>query len=134
MTAASESSSGNQDRIVRIAPQDWHGCFDQFSRSHEGWLATLAIVGAETGIQIEARDLPLRGVVEEPRMKTVSIGVGPLGHFVSDPSSVWMRIGPDGDEKALEIEASDGSRAILDFRSALPAEMVDGIVRLPVET
>ena len=134
MTTASARSSGDHDRIVRIAPQDWHGCFDQFSRSHEGWLTTLAIVGAETGIQIEARDLPLRGVVLEPLAKAVSIRVGPLGHFVRDPSSVWLRIGPDGAEKTLEIEDADGTRTILQFRSALPTEMVDGIARLPVET
>lgn len=133
MTASAARSSGGHDRIVRIAPQDWEDCFDRFSRSHEGWLATLTTVGAESGMQTEARDLPLGGVVPEPRMKAVSIRLGPLDHFVNHPSSVWLRVGPDGAEKALEIEAADATRTLLEFRSALPTEMVDGIVRLPVE-
>jgi hypothetical protein len=126
--------SREHDRIVRIAPQDWRGCFDQFSRSHEGWLATLTVIGADTGVQTEAREVPLAGVVQEPRMKSISICLGSLTHSVTAPSSVWLRVGPDGAEKALEIEAADATRTILEFRSALPTEMVDGIARRPIGT
>lgn len=128
---ASESSAPRRDRIVPIVPQDWKTCFEEFSRSHEGWLATLTTIDAETGLQVQARDLPLAGVVEEPRNKAVSIRLGPLTHFVGSPSGVWLRIGPDDAEKALEIGAEDGARAILEFRSSLPTEMVDGIAPFP---
>jgi hypothetical protein len=128
---ASESSAARRDRIVPIVPQDWKVCFEEFSRSHEGWLATLTAIDAETGLQVEARDLPLAGVVEEPRNKAISIRLGPLTHFVASPSGVWLRIGPDGGEKALEIGAQNGARTVLEFRSGLPTEMVDGIAPFP---
>ena len=120
-------SSDTRDRTVRIAPEDWQGCFDRLSRSHRGWLATLAVSDEPSSRKVKARDVPFAGVVQEPLQKAIWIRLGPLGHFVDDPSAVWLWIGADGAEKALGIESADAAFTVLSFRSALPTEMVDGI-------
>jgi Family of unknown function (DUF5335) len=124
-----DRSSERHDRIIPIAPQDWRSCFDRFSRSHEGWLATLTVCGPQT-CQTEARDLPFAGVVQEPSRKAIWIRLGSLAHFAGKPTAVWLRIGHDGAEKALGIETTNAT-ALLEFRSALPTEMVDGIAPFP---
>jgi|KBSSwiStaDraftv2_1062776.scaffolds.fasta_scaffold371256_2 hypothetical protein len=119
-----------RDRIVTVAPEDWRECFEGLCRSHEGWLASLSHRGGEAGARTQVRDLPLVGVVQEPKLGTISIRLGPLVHFVREPSRVWLRIGPGGEEKALGIDSNEGS-LLLGFRSALPTEMVDGIAPFP---
>ena len=130
VSCAQESAkppSGKRDRTVRIAPVDWQSCFDRLSRSHRGWLATLAVSDAPWKRKVKARNVPFAGVVQEPLQRAIWVRLGPLGHFVDDPSAVWMWIGPDGAEKALGIESADGAYTVLSFRSALPTEMVDGL-------
>jgi len=39
--------------------------FDNFSRKHQGWLATLEIMGADIGAQIEERELAFEGITGE---------------------------------------------------------------------
>ena len=124
-------SAVSPDRIIPVAPNDWRRRFDQLSRSHAGWLATLSVSGPEATGQPEARDIPFGGVVLEPRGTGIWIRLASLGHHISNPSDVWFRIGPDGAEKALGIETADGTRTVVEFRSALPPEMVDGIAPLP---
>ena len=124
---SAKPSSDKRDRTERIAPEDWQGCFERLSRSHRGWLATLAVSGAPWRRKVKARNVPFAGVVQEPQQKAIWVRLGPLGHFVDDPSAVWLWIGPDGAEKALGIESADGAFTVLSFRSALPTEMVDGI-------
>jgi Family of unknown function (DUF5335) len=128
---APERSAASPDRIIQVAPNDWRRRFDQLSRSHAGWLATLSVSGPEAICQAEARDIPFGGVVLEPRGAGIWIRLASLGHHIANPAAVWFRIGSDGAEKALGIETADGTRTVLEFRSALPPEMVDGIAPLP---
>ncbi|HTO74487.1 MAG TPA: DUF5335 family protein [Thermoanaerobaculia bacterium] len=132
MTALAPLAPTNADRLLRVPPPDWAECFDRLSRSHEGWLATLTTFDEARGEQIEARGLPLGGVVYEAPTKAVEIRLGPLAHSVTDVSRVWLRVGADGAEKALELASADATHALLEFRSALPTEMVNGLAPAPI--
>jgi hypothetical protein len=119
-----------------IPRDDWKSFFDTFSRQHEGWLATLEIFGKDLGAQQEADELPLTGVSLASggdELETISINLGgaPDGHVshaIIGPTRVWLQQTTAGANAALEIEASDGTQTLLRFRSALPSEMVDGVV------
>jgi hypothetical protein len=118
-----------------IPREQWTRFFDGFSRRHEGWLVTVEVLGEE-GPQVEVRDLPLTGIAaDENRQHTISILVGGTtgedeGHIIQFPAAV--RVEEDGGvERALEIEARDGDKTIVTFRSALPPEMVDGVASAP---
>jgi hypothetical protein len=47
---------------------------------------------------------------------------------IPEPAHVWVQQTTEGANAALEIEANDGTQTLLRFRSALPSEMVDGVV------
>ncbi len=119
-----------------ISRDDWTTFLDRFSQQHEGWLVTLEVFAPDIGAQEEARELPLEGISaalkdSEPKTIAISLGKTPevhVTHTITEPTRVWLEQTPQGANAALEIESADGAKTLLRFRSALPAEMVDGVV------
>src|SRR5205814_26860 len=116
-----------------IPRDEWASFLDSFSQQHQGWLVTLEVIAPEIGAQEEASNLPLEGITSSGsnEHKTISISVGNvpsnhLTHTVNDPTWLWLKQTPQGADEALEIESTDGVKTLLRFRSAMPAEMVDG--------
>lgn len=121
---------------TREIPRDeWAAFFDSFSRQHEGWLATVEVLGKEIGAQVEARELALRGITAELKgdEDTISIILGEtpedhITHIITGPSHVRLEQTESGAHEALQIESASGVTTLLRFRSAVLPEMVDGIV------
>ena len=119
-----------------IPRENWNSFFDTFSRQHEGWLATLEVLGRDFGAQEEAHELPLEGVsissgTNEAETIAISIGKTPeshISHTVLKPTHVWIEQTQDGADAALEIESEDETKTLLRFRSPVPPEFVDGVV------
>ncbi|HEY3025559.1 MAG TPA: DUF5335 family protein [Pyrinomonadaceae bacterium] len=118
-------------------PRDqWTTFLDRFSRQHEGWLATLEVFAPDIGAQQEAHDLPLEGITvsskdSAPETIAISMGKTPedhVTHTISGPNRLWLEQTSQGANAALEIESADEIKTLLRFRSALPADMVDGVV------
>jgi hypothetical protein len=120
-------------RTRQIPRAEWPSFFDGFNRRHEGWLVTTRLLTPTLGAQIEANDLPFEGVVADPVEGTVSVHLGRrpshLEHSVERPVQIWLELTDEGAESALEIESENGVKTILQFRSAVLPEMVDGLVR-----
>jgi hypothetical protein len=51
-----------------------------------------------------------------------------LTHTVVAPLRVWIEKTLQGADEALEIESGDDTKTLLRFRSAVPPEMLDGVV------
>jgi hypothetical protein len=127
-------------RTKEVPKNEWRRFFDTFSRQHEGWLATLEVLGADVGAQEEGRELPLAGVSlssggDETEAISIDLGTKPdehVSHAISEPTAVWLEQTEEGANAALEIEAADGTKTLLRFRSPMPAEFVDGVVLDPV--
>lgn len=121
-----------------IPRDEWTTFLLAFSKRHEGWLATLEILSADIGAQQEAHDLPLEGlsfisIDSEPETIVISLGKAAadhVTHVVNKPTRVWLEQ-TEGANAALEIESADDVKTLLRFRSALPADMVDGVVPDP---
>jgi hypothetical protein len=119
-----------------IPRDEWTTFLDSFSRQHEGWLATLEVLGSDIGAQQEARDLPLEGISATsrdsgPATIAISLGKTPedhVTHTIAEPTRVWLEQTSEGANAALEIESADEVKTLLRFRSALLADMVDGVV------
>jgi hypothetical protein len=119
-----------------ISRDEWRTFFDSFSRQYEGWLATLELLGDEIGAQQQGRELALAGVSlasggEEPEAISIGLGITPderVSHAITQPTRVWLEKTDQGAIAALQIESADGTKALLRFRSPLPAEFVDGVV------
>jgi hypothetical protein len=118
-----------------IPRSEWVAFFDAFSKRHRGWLVTLEHMNPEIGDQIAARNLPLEGItaeLNEPGTDEIEIVAGrrPDQH-VSDtilgPKKVWLKSSDEGADEALEIQGTNAT-ALIRFRSAIPPELVDGIL------
>ena len=115
---------------------EWQTFFDSFSRQHEGWLVTLELLGSEIGAQQQGRELALAGVSlssggAEPETISIDLGITPdkrVSHAITQPTHVWLEKTEQGANVALQIESADGTKALLRFRSPMPAEFVDGVV------
>jgi hypothetical protein len=119
----------------RLVPRtEWYRFFRDFSRRHEDWLVTVRILSPGLGSQLEARDLPLEGIVAGHAGHgpiSIHMGRSPQRHIeyqVTDPRQVWVELSADGAEEALDIESEDGTKTILEFRSAPLPQEVDGLL------
>jgi uncharacterized protein DUF5335 len=107
----------------RLVPRtEWSRFFDAFSRRHRGRSATVRVVGPRIGAQVEARDLPLEGIVPGavgPSAIDIHLGAAPpepnIEHHVLDPEQVWVELTDGGAEEALEIRSEDGTQTLLQF-------------------
>lgn len=119
----------------RLVPRtEWLRFFGEFSRRYEGWLVTVRVLHASFGSQVEARELPLAGVVAPAE------GSGPIAlhlggsttrnleHEIPLPRQVWVEISETGAEEALGFLSEDGTKTIVEIRSAALPETVDGLV------
>jgi hypothetical protein len=118
-------------RTIEIPRSEWVDRLDEFSRAHDGWPVALDIVGESIGAQSEFRLLSLAGVTAEGEVETISITAtlragGFLTHTIHAPVRVFIEQTNKGDEVALQVEAGDGTKAILQIMVAPP---VEGLVR-----
>lgn len=123
-------------QTVEIPRPAWTSMLDNFSEIHAGWLVSLDVLGAAIGAQPEVSNLPLLGVSAETSGAndaiTISAGRSAaehVTHTIHAPARVYIERREDGADVALQIEAEDGTRSILRFRTAALPETVDGIPR-----
>lgn len=120
----------------QISRNEWPTFFDGFSRQHEGWLVTLEVFSPEIGDQIEERELALEGITAEfaggdkDRIE-IMIGAKPddhITHTIANPTEVSLEQTDEGADEVLAIKAADEATTLLRLRSAIRADMVDGVV------
>jgi hypothetical protein len=113
-----------------IPQEQWQAYLDDFSKRNLGRTADLQVLSEELGTQEEAEMVPFEGITLETKgslASSVEIMLGGKGaaddrnltHTVTDVRRILPKIGADGREDALEIEAGDGAKIILVFK-ALP--------------
>ena len=124
-------------RNRQVPRAEWFPFFRDFSRRHEGWLSTVRVIDPRLGSQVQARNLPLEGIVSDVEARgPISIllgrGVGTnVEHPVEQPQEVWVELTEEGAEAALEIVDAGGRKTILEFRVAALPETVDGLAGDP---
>jgi hypothetical protein len=110
----------------------WRDRLDEFSRAYEGWPVALDILGDSIGVQPEFHLLSLAGVTAEPSEGgTISITVtlpsgGFLTHTIHMPVHVFIERTDAGEEAALQVDAADGTKAILQFQIGHPCTVSAG--------
>lgn len=117
---------------AEIPRKEWQHFFDSFSNAHRGWLTTLEVFDTDRGDQVEARNMPLAGVLADVRHRgksiTILLGDSPdshITHSVDHPRHVWRYLSKDGADEAVTVQ-SDGMTTLLHFRAAMRTECVDG--------
>ena len=113
-----------------IQQEQWQAYLDGFSKRNSGRMADLQILSDELGTQEEAEMLPFEGITLETKgflASSVEIMLGGTGsadkrnltHTVTRIRRIVPKTGRDGREEALEIEARDGAKTILIFKTPL---------------
>jgi hypothetical protein len=123
-------------KTKRIPRSEWPDFCDNFSRRHEGWLATLEVFASDIGAQVEGRELPFEGIVAEwdevdGNQLIIMIGGKPddhITHTVARPTNLSLEQTDEGADVALSIMSQAGAVALLRFRSPMLIAMVDAVV------
>jgi hypothetical protein len=113
-----------------IRQDEWQAYLEGFSKRNGGRAAHVEVIGADLGAQELAERLPLEGITFEDKgslAPSVEIFLGAaterhLTHTITGVRLIAPKVGADGREDALEIEASDGTKTIIVFEplQALP--------------
>lgn len=118
-----------------VTRNEWTKFFDVFSKQHEGWIASLEILGDQIGAQAEAVELPFEGISvsseDEPQSLVINLGrtaEDHVSHTIERPRHVWLRQTEEGANDALEIVEEGNQKTLLRFRTPMLPELVDGIV------
>ena len=116
-----------------IDRSEWASFADAFSRRHDGWLISVALEEGSAPRQYVTHDVPLRGVVAEmdddnSSMMVFTGDTAPHAtHIVAHATGLEIEETGDGADAALTITGDSGRRTILEFRSPMRPELVDGI-------
>jgi hypothetical protein len=123
-------------QTVEIQPARWPQVLAEFSAVHEGWLVSVDILAPTLGAQPEVHDLPLVGVVAEPRTNggTITIAAarpetGQITHTIHSPTRVRIERTNEGADVAMQIESAEGTTTILRLKTPARPETVDGVPR-----
>lgn len=111
-----------------IQQERWQVYLDGFSKRNSGRMADLQILSDELGTQEQAEMLPFEGITLETKgslASSIEIMLGGTGsadkrnltHTVTQVRRIVPKTGVDGREDALEIEAKDGAKTILIFKT-----------------
>ena len=112
---------------------DWTNFVDAYSRRHDGWLISVAVEEGSAPRRYVTRDAPLRGVVAEldEDISSMMVFTGDTTphatHFIEHATGLEVEETGDGADAGLTIIDESGVRTILEFRSPMRPELVDGI-------
>jgi len=104
--------------IRALTRSEWRSYCDRVSRAVVGRRAELDVTSLELGDLVEARWLPLLGVVFDARGDVLEIALDGVGHSIVSPREIVVEETQRG-LVALEIVAADDSVEILRFREPL---------------
>lgn len=112
---------------------EWVDYVDAFSRRHDGWLISVAVDEDSNARRYLTHDVPLRGVVAEldDDISSMMVFTGDTTphatHFVGHATALEVEETGEGADAALTITDESGARTILELRSPMRPELVDGI-------
>jgi hypothetical protein len=103
---------------------EWRRYCDRISKQLEGRRAELDVASLNLGDRVEARWLPLVGVVFDARGDVLEVALGSLGHSIFSPREIVLEETERG-LVALEIVAADETVETLRFREPLHLDRLE---------
>jgi Family of unknown function (DUF5335) len=107
----------------------WHEYFDSLTPSIEGKLATIEVMDAQRGDQIDAERMPLQAISYDPKDDVLEIALGGRGvrypvvlrHFISSPRTISVEESSSITPSAILVTDGDGVRTLISLFE--PAEL-----------
>lgn len=99
----------------------WHEYFDSLTPSIEGMLATIEVMDAQEGDQIDAERIPVQAISYDPRDDVLEVAVGGRGlrypvvlrHFISSPRTISVEESSSITPTAILVTDGDGVRTLI---------------------
>jgi uncharacterized protein DUF5335 len=111
-------NSGSAMSIRTLARAEWRSYCDRVSKQIAGRRVELDVASLDLGDHVEARWLPLLGIVFDSRSDVLEIALDGVGHSIVSPREVVLEETERG-LVAIEIVAAGDTVEILRFREPL---------------
>jgi hypothetical protein len=125
---------------IDIAPSNWPGFCEDFSRRHRGQTATTFVLGsgAAAATRCTARDLPFAAVTLDANQRDITLRLGDgklhITECVQGVASLFMLQGDDGGEAGLRIDRTDDSAIMLTLSATAPRDGRGGGATVPTSS
>jgi len=106
-------------RMRQIPMAEWRRALDDLSRTYDGVLVSLEVIGGDVGAEDEVRNQPLRGITSDRTGVNVQIekaGGLHLDHLIARPRKLRIVETDEGAVIAIEIEANGGLHSLVRFQ------------------
>jgi len=114
---------------TEIPRAEWIKWLDTFSKQHEGWIATVEVLGAKIGDQEESGKLPLVGIGADVKdgESRIEITLGGrrdahLTRIIDKAKRVWLKQPEEPAHEAVAVESEDGTTTVVHFRHVPPTQ------------
>jgi hypothetical protein len=104
--------------VLKLEKEKWRTFFDRVSKRLVGKRAEIDVESLALGAQVEAKWLPLFGIVYDPKDDVIEIALQDLDHIVNKPREIYIDEAPTG-LISLEVLDGDGVQHIVQFRDPL---------------
>lgn len=113
-----------------VPRNEWQKFFHDFTRFHQGWIASVDVFSGSFGAQKEANELVFSGITAAPASgggQTIEVMLGEnhdhhLTHIITAPVSVHFE--SEAESEVLQICDADNTTVLIScHRSALPAKV-----------
>lgn len=119
---------------------DWESFMDEFSRQHDGWLASIEVGDGGGGRRVLADALPFLGISAEVGVggrDYINIRVGrtdvqSITHRIASPQRVYFLHTEIGLHEGVQIESRDEGKTIVRFSSPAKPEELNGLPTMGV--
>lgn len=101
-----------------LARGQWQRYCNRVSKALVGKRAGLEVVSLDLGDRVEARWLPLLGIVYDPKRDVLEVALEGIGHSIAGPRELYAEETARG-LVALEVIAADETRQVVRFREPL---------------
>lgn len=111
----------------QIPRDEWQRYFDQLARRHlrgDTQTASLELVSAELGDQLEETTAPLVGLSYDPKSEALEVILADRDHLVFRPAEIWVVEEDDGFVSALEVIYDDGTHEVMQIQRSMEPEPV----------
>lgn len=110
-----------------IPRSEWSRFFDSFTEQHEGWFATLELLGRDPAPDNEETPLRLISVAparDDPEAVTITLGdaMSRVEHTIYGAGRVVYGEDSEGRLRVLDIETAGGERTLMHFRPPVAPE------------
>jgi hypothetical protein len=102
----------------KLPKPEWERYFDRVSKALDGKLAEIEVASLALGDQVEARWLPIFGIVYDPKSDIVEITLEELDHMIPKPRDVAVDEQPLG-LASVKVTDADGVMQIVKLRNPL---------------